>query len=79
MKNEFIGSTICTAAASTATALQPNVVWQYIQMAITIIAGIISIALGLRAWWKEAKKDGKITKEEVKDAIDIVTSGGKNI
>ena len=79
MKAEFVGSTICTAAASTATALQPNEVWQYIQMGITIIAGLISIALGLRAWWKDAKKDGKITKEEVKDAIDIVTSGGKGI
>ena len=79
MKAEFIGSTICTAAASTATALQPNVVWQYIQMGITILAGIISIALGLRAWWKDAKKDGKITKDEIKDGIDIIMGGAKDI
>ena len=42
MKAECIGSTICTAVAGTSTALQPNEVWQYIQMGITIIAGIIS-------------------------------------
>ena len=79
MKAECIGSTICTAVAGTSTALQPNEVWQYIQMGITIIAGIISIILGLRAWWKDAKKDGKIDKEEIKDGIDIIMGGGKSI
>ena len=79
MKAECIGSTICTAVAGTSTALQPNEVWQYIQMGITIIAGIISIILGLRAWWKDAKKDGKIDKEEIEDGIDIIIDGGKNI
>lgn len=79
MKAECIGSTICTAAAATSTALQPNEVWQYIQMAITIVAGLISIILGLRAWWKDAKKDGKIDKEEIKDGIDIIMGGANNI
>ena len=79
MKAECIGSTICTAVAGTSTALQPNEVWQYIQMGITIIAGIISIILGLRAWWKDAKKDGKIDKEEIKDGIDIIMGGANNI
>ena len=75
MKAECVGSTICTAVAGTSTAIQPNQVLQYIQLAITIVAGLISIILGLRAWWKDAKKDGKIDKEEVEDAIDIVMGG----
>ena len=79
MKAECVGSTICTAVAGTSTALQPNEVWQYIQMGITIIAGIISIILGLRAWWKDAKKDGKIDKEEIEDGIDIIMGGAKDI
>lgn len=79
MKAECIGSTICTAAAATSTALQPNEVWQYIQMGITIIAGIISIILGLRAWWKDAKKDGKIDKEEIEDGINIIMGGANDI
>ena len=79
MKAECVGSTICTAVAGTSTAIQPNQVLQYIQLAITIIAGLISIILGLRAWWKDAKKDGKIDKDEVEDAIDIVMGGAKEI
>lgn len=79
MKAECVGSTICTAVAGTSTAIQPNQVLQYIQLAITIIAGLISIILGLRAWWKDAKKDGKIDKDEVEDAIDIVMGGAKDI
>lgn len=79
MKYECLGATICTAVAGTSTALQPNEVWQYIQMAITIVAGLISIILGLRAWWKDAKKDGKIDKEEIEDGITIIMGGAKNI
>ena len=79
MKAECVGSTICTAVAGTSTAIQPNQVLQYIQLAITIIAGLISIILGLRAQWKDAKKDGKIDKDEVEDAIDIVMGGAKEI
>ena len=79
MKAECVGSTICTAVAGTSTAIQPNQVLQYIQLAITIVAGLISIILGLRAWWKDAKKDGKIDEEEIKDGIDIIMGGAKDI
>ena len=65
MKSEFVGSSICTAVSATTTVIQPDAVLQYISIAITIVAGLISIILGLRAWWKDAKKDGKIDKEEV--------------
>lgn len=79
MKAECVGSTICTAVAGTSTAIQPNQVLQYIQLAITIVAGLISIILGLRAWWKDAKKDGKIDKEEIEDGIDIIMGGVNDI
>ena len=79
MKAECIGSSICTAVAGASTAVQPNEVLQYVQLAITIIAGLISIILGLRAWWKDAKKDGKIDKEEVEDALKIIGDGIKGI
>lgn len=79
MKAECVGSTICTAVAGASTAIQPNQVLQYIQLAITIIAGLISIILGLRAWWKDAKKDGKIDEEEIKDGINIIMGGANDI
>lgn len=72
---ELIGSAICTSVAGTSTAIQPNEIFQYIQMGLTIIATIITIILGLRAWWKDAKKDGKITEDEIKEGIDIIQNG----
>lgn len=39
---------------------------------IGIISGTLSIISSLRAWYKEAKADGKITIEEIKDGIDQI-------
>lgn len=75
VNKELIGSAICTSVAGTSTAIQPNEIFQYIQMGLTIIATIITIILGLRAWWKDAKKDGKITEDEIKEGIDIIQNG----
>ena len=72
---ELLGSVICTAVAGTSTAIQPEQVFAYIQMGLTIVATLITIILGIRAWWKDAKKDGKIDKEEVEDLTTIVSNG----
>lgn len=79
INKELLGSAICTAVAGTSTAIQPDVIFQYVQMGLTIIATLITIILGLRAWWKDAKKDGKITKEEIDEGLNILTKGGKDI
>ena len=76
---ELVGSVICTAVAGTSTAIQPDVIFQYIQIVLTIIATLITIILGLRAWWKDAKKDGKITKDEIEQGISIINDGVENI
>lgn len=79
MHKELVGSVICTAVAGTSTAIQPDVIFQYIQMALTILATLITIILGLRAWWKDAKKDGKIDKDEIEQGISIIQNGVENI
>lgn len=79
MHKELVGSVICTAVAGTSTAIQPDVIFQYIQMGLTILATLITIILGLRAWWKDAKKDGKITKDEIEQGINIITNGVTDI
>lgn len=79
MNKELIGSAICTSVAGTSTAVQPDRIFQYIQMGLTIIATLITIILGLRAWWKDAKKDGKIDKEEVEEAVNIIKEGVEEI
>ena len=72
---ELVGSVICTAVAGTSTAIQPDVIFQYVQIVLTIIATLITIILGIRAWWKDAKKDGKITKDEIEQGISIINDG----
>lgn len=79
MRKELVGSVICTAVAGTSTAIQPDVIFQYIQIVLTIIATLITIILAIRAWWKDAKKDGKITKDEIEEGISIINDGVENI
>lgn len=79
MHKELVGSVICTAVAGTSTAIQPDVIFQYIQMGLTILATLITIILGLRAWWKDAKKDGKITKDEIEQGVNIIKDGVEQI
>lgn len=80
MKNEIIGGTIGTALSATGTALQTNEVLQTISLIITIIGAIISmIIIPLITWYKNAKKDGKIDKDEIKDGLDTLEEGVKGV
>lgn len=53
-------------------SIQAEALLKYIQLGLGILATIISILLSLWTWWKKAKKDGKITEDEVKEAIEII-------
>lgn len=79
MNKEVIGGITGTALSATGTALQTNEVLSTISLIITIIGGIITIVMALLNWWSKAKKDGKIDKDEVKEAIDIIQEGTENI
>ncbi len=82
MKNDvigLIGTGIGTSVSATGTAIQPNEVLQTISLIITIVGGLITIVFALLTWYKNATKDGKIDKEEIKEAIDIVQKGGQDI
>ena len=51
---------------------QANEILQIVSFVFSIITSCLIVGLKLWGWWKEAKKDGKITKEEIDEAIDIV-------
>ena len=73
---KLIGGATGTILSATGTALQPNEVLQTISLIITIVGAIISmIIIPLLTWWKNAKKDGKIDKEEIKEGIDTLQEG----
>jgi len=79
MKRELIGGGIGTLLSATGTALQPNEVLQIISLIITIIGALVTTGFTLYSWWKKAKADGKIDKDEVKEAIDIIQDGAEDI
>lgn len=77
---EFIGGASGTILSATGTALQTNEVLQTISLIITIIGAIISmIIIPVVTWYKNAKKDGKITKDEVKEGLETLEKGVKDV
>lgn len=42
---------------------------------LNIAVLVISLIIKIITWFKEAKKDGKITNEEIKDVLDILSGG----
>ena len=76
MKKEMIGASIGTLLSATGTALQPQEILQIISLIITIIGAIISmIIIPLLTWYKNAKKDGKIDIDEVKEGAENLKEG----
>lgn len=59
-------------------AIQTNEVLQIISFVLSSITSVIIIFLRLWSWWKEAKKDGKIEKEEIDEAIGIIEDSRKD-
>ena len=80
MKNELIGGSIGTALSAVGTGLQPNEVLETISLVITIIGGLITfIIVPLITWYKNAKKDGKIDADELKDGAKIIADGSEKV
>ena len=73
---EFLGGGIGAALGIVGTATQTNEVLQTISLIITIIGAIISmIVVPLLSWYLKAKKDGKITAEEIKEGAETLKDG----
>ena len=50
-----------------------------IGLGFSILISILILVDKIITWWKNAKKDGKITEDEIKDGIDIVQNGLEDI
>lgn len=61
------------------TLVQTNQVFQYIELGLAIATSIVLLVYRIWKWYKEAKKDGKITGEEIKEGVDIIKDGVDNI
>lgn len=61
-----------TALESLLAVAQTNEILQTIQIILAIITFLVTIGYTLWKWYKNAKKDGKITKDEVEDLVDEI-------
>ena len=76
---ELLGGAFGTILSATGTAIQQSEVLQYISLAITIIGGLITmIIIPIWTWYQKAKKDGKITEDEVKEGVETIKEGIDN-
>ena len=76
MKNEVLSGIFGTSLSAIGTIIQTNEMLQTISLVTTIIGGIITlIIIPILNWWRKAKKDGKVTKEEIEEGVDIVVDG----
>ena len=76
MKNELITGTAGTALSVAGTVIQTNELLQLISLIISIVGGLITfIVVPLLTWYNKAKADGKITREEIKEAKDTIKNG----
>lgn len=55
------------------TVSQTNEVFQTIQIIISALAGAVALAYTIWRWYRNAKKDGKITEDEVDDLFKEIT------
>ena len=60
----------CAAIMTVAGITQVNELFQLIQVIVGVVSGIFAIAYTIYKWYTKAKKDGKITTEEIDELKD---------
>lgn len=78
MKQELIIGSIGTSLGVIGTATQVNEVLKTISLVLTIVGALITyIIVPLIAWYKKAKADNKITADEIKEGVEIISTGAE--
>ena len=76
MRNEYIAGGVGAALGVVGTATQVNETLQTISLIITILGALVSfVVVPLLNWFKSAKKDGKITPDEISEGVETLQEG----
>lgn len=76
MKSDEIIGLLGTGVSAVGTALQVDEVLKIISLVITIVGSILTlIVMPIINWYREAKRDGKIDVDEIKDGVQIISDG----
>ena len=77
---ELLAGAGATILSATGTAMQTEEILRIVSLIITILGAIISmIVLPILAWYKNAKKDGKIDIGEVAEGAKTLNDGLKGV
>lgn len=80
MNKELITGAVGTSISVIGTATQTNELLQTISLVVTIVGAVISmIVVPLLGWWNKAKKDGKITTEELEEGAKTLHQGIEDV
>ena len=80
MKEELVAGSIGTTLGVFGTATQTNEILQTISLIITIIGAVITyIVVPVITWYLRAKKDKKITPDEIKEGVEIISKGTEEV
>lgn len=61
------------------TIAQTDEIFRIISLVLTIISAVVILARNIYEWYVKAKKDGKITAEEIKQGTDIIIDGVQKV
>lgn len=61
------------------TATQTKEVFEIVSLILSIVISILIIVSKIIDWYKRAKADGKIDEDEIKEGVDIIVDGTKEI
>lgn len=76
MKQEYLLGGVGVTLGAVGTATQLNEMLQTISLVVTIVGALISfVVVPLLNWYRNAKKDGKISADEITDAAETLRDG----
>ena len=61
------------------TVAQTNEVFQMVELVLSILTTLFILGINIYAWYKKAKKDGKIDEQEIEELKDIVEKGKEDL
>lgn len=74
MKNNNLISWICSGF-TILTSLGFEDIIRVILLVLGCVSALVSLAYNIYCWYKKAKKDGKIDKDEIKELNDVINKG----
>ena len=79
MKVKDFGEIFGNGVMYALTATQTKEVFEIISLILSIIISCLIVVSKIIEWYKKAKEDGKITVDEVKEGVDILSDGVNDI